>query len=62
MVEFFTSTLILLVFITYLSLSLFIFRDLGIMLVLIITGLFYFYTLLATIIIVEIIGPITNLI
>ena len=62
MVEFFTSTLLLIVFINYVLLSLFIFRDISIIAIVIITTIFYLYILLATIIIVEVIGPITNLI
>lgn len=62
MLEFFTSSLIFIVFLNYLSLSLFVFRELSIDYIILITTIFYLYILLATIIIIEVIGPITNLI
>ena len=61
MFEIFTSSLIFIVFLNYLSLSLFVFREISIDGIIIITTIFYLYIVLATIIIVEVIGPITNL-
>jgi hypothetical protein len=51
-----TSFITLIIFINYLFLSLFIFKEIGLYGILIITILFYLFILISTIIIIEIIG------
>ena len=62
MFEYFMCIIFLIILLNYLSLSLFIFRNLGIFAIIIMTTIFYLFILLSTIIIIEFIRTFTNLI
>jgi len=62
MFEYFMCIIFLIILLNYLSLSLFIFRNLGIFAIIIMTTIFYLFILLSTIIIIEFITTFTNLI
>jgi hypothetical protein len=56
-----TTIITLIIFINYLFLSLYVFKNIGLFAIVIITVLFYLFMLILTIIIVEIIGLISAL-